>query len=418
MSQQITHKELSAYVDELGSGFLSGFRFPGQLEREFRKYYSKLGVFRARLMPCFVLLMSVITAFMFLSGKLMWDPLSIVYNFALLVPLILATLYFSTLPDRYSLYQKLLATTGLTSGLFVESMFFGPSMEGMPSYFSMEVTWILATWLVLGLRFIPATAVAMILSVTHAAGIIFLDYPIQVVGYQIGMLALVNGIGSMCCYQLEITTRRSFLESRELAELTKELKALAEIDSLTGLNNRRTYDAYIDRLWRQAKRDQTPLTFILIDIDHFKDYNDHYGHQAGDDALAAVANVIGSQANRPFDFAARYGGEEFVLVLHNSDDYFDSNKEEEFANACAESVRRNVVKMQIPHELSTCHRYVTVSIGVAFIMPETNRSLSGSLQMADEALYQAKDEGRNRVVVKADVPAFRTGNFREARKRA
>jgi diguanylate cyclase (GGDEF)-like protein len=230
------------------------------------------------------------------------------------------------------------------------------------------------------------------------------------------MLCLVSGIGATCCYQFECTTRRAFVESLELEELTRELKALAELDGLTGLNNRRTYDAYIDRLWRQSRREQTVLTIMLVDIDYFKAYNDRYGHQSGDMALKAVADAIAAHAKRPLDFAARYGGEEFVLALHGS--YVDhmSSADNEFARMYAEVLRETILAMQISHDDSTVGEYLTVSIGVAVILPGAQRSLAGAVQMADEALYQAKEEGRNRVVVATTGNSqFRTGRFRASR---
>jgi diguanylate cyclase (GGDEF)-like protein len=215
------------------------------------------------------------------------------------------------------------------------------------------------------------------------------------------------------CYQLESTVRRSFIESRELVELAREL---TELDGLTGLNNRRTYDIYIDRIWRQSRREQAVLTIMFVDIDHFKAYNDRYGHQSGDDTLKAVADVIAAHAKRPLDFVARYGGEEFVLALYGSPADPNLYPENEAARMHAETLREGIAALQIPHDDSTTGEYLTVSIGVAVILPGARRSLAGAVQMADEALYQAKEEGRNRVVViQTGDSKFRTGRFR-ARK--
>ncbi|HJP05343.1 MAG: diguanylate cyclase [Gammaproteobacteria bacterium] len=217
----------------------------------------------------------------------------------------------------------------------------------------------------------------------------------------------------MSCYQLESTVRRSFIESRELVELAREL---TELDGLTGLNNRRTYDIYIDRIWRQSRREQAVLTIMFVDIDHFKAYNDRYGHQSGDDTLKAVADVIAAHAKRPLDFVARYGGEEFVLALYGSPADPNLYPENEAARMHAETLREGIAALQIPHDDSTTGEYLTVSIGVAVILPGARRSLAGAVQMADEALYQAKEEGRNRVVViQTGDSKFRTGRFR-ARK--
>ena len=185
------------------------------------------------------------------------------------------------------------------------------------------------------------------------------------------------------------------------------MSQLAERDGLTGLYNRRSYDQYVERIWRQSRREDVQLTLILIDIDHFKTYNDHYGHQAGDDALKEVANVISLSAQRPLDFSARYGGEEFALILYGPDD--------EYGRELPEQLRESVRDLKILHADSVTDQYLTVSIGVALVMPGSVRSLIGAIQMADEALYQAKEEGRNRVIVKESDSHIQTGRFRSSK---
>lgn len=144
---------------------------------------------------------------------------------------------------------------------------------------------------------------------------------------------------------------------------------------------------------------------MLIDIDHFKAFNDYYGHQAGDDALKAVANVIGMCAQRPLDFAARFGGEEFALIL-----YAPAG---EYGRELPEQLRMSVRSLKIVHEKSPTDQYLTVSIGVALVTPGTKRSLAGCIQLADEALYLAKERGRNQVRVKESTNAqIQTGRFR------
>ncbi|MGI9309362.1 MAG: GGDEF domain-containing protein [Gammaproteobacteria bacterium] len=356
-------------------------------------------------------MMTLIGLVLRLSGDRPWVFMTI-WDLGFFLPLLVATIYTSTLPDKYWLYQKLLALSGLFSGLVIASLFFRPTLEGMPSYFTIEVVWIVAVWIILGLRFFPAAAVALIISAAHVFGILTLGYETKVIGYQVVMLFLVNGIGATCCYQLEYTTRRSFAESLEL-------EALAELDGLTGLNNRRSYDAYLERVWRQSQREQTTLTIMICDIDYFKTYNDRYGHQSGDDAIRAVADVIAAHAKRPLDFAARYGGEEFVLVLHGSFNDPKASTQNDGEGAYAEKLREAIVDLQIPHSDSVNGEYLTASIGVAVIMPGSERSLIGAVQMADEALYQAKEQGRNRVVVaKSTDLEFRTGQFRTRKSAA
>ena len=212
------------------------------------------------------------------------------------------------------------------------------------------------------------------------------------------MLAFVNFFGALACYQLEFAVRTSFLESKVLGQL-------AERDGLTGLYNRRSYDKYIQRIWRQSRREQAQLTVMLIDIDHFKAFNDHYGHQAGDDALKRVASVIAAGVQRPLDIAARYGGEEFALVLYGP--------ATEYVTDLPETLREDVMQLETSHEGATHTKLLTVSIGVAVVSPDAERSQAGAIQMADEALYQAKEDGRNRVVIKlSGTTVIETGRFR------
>ena len=198
--------------------------------------------------------------------------------------------------------------------------------------------------------------------------------------------------------RVERLLRTNFIE-------TQLLNNIAERDGLSGLYNRRMFDTLASRLWQQAQRDQEPLQVILVDIDHFKLFNDHYGHQAGDHCIREVATIIARAAKRPLDFCARYGGEEFALVL-----YAPSGTD---AAALAEQIRRETLALGIPHSHSAAAEVVTVSVGSAIAAPGTKRSLAGLIQAADEALYRAKQSGRNRVLhVDAGNSDTPTGAFK------
>jgi len=167
-----------------------------------------------------------------------------------------------------------------------------------------------------------------------------------------------------------------------------ELVLLARTDGLTGLNNRRTFGEVLDREWRRARRSRSVFSLLFVDVDRFKAYNDTYGHQAGDDALAAVARCIGENIRRPADTAARYGGEEFVVLLPDTPPAG--------AAQIAERIRAAIDELALEHAGSEYGR-VTASIGLASWTPEQDNEPDAVIKAADEALYYAKTIGRNRV---------------------
>jgi diguanylate cyclase (GGDEF)-like protein/PAS domain S-box-containing protein len=170
---------------------------------------------------------------------------------------------------------------------------------------------------------------------------------------------------------------------------TELLRTQAYIDGLTGVANRRRFDEALKSEWRRCRREKTPLALLMIDIDHFKHFNDHYGHQAGDDALIAVAASLRLGMGRSHDLVARYGGEEFVCLLPESD--------LEGAVAKAEALRTAIERLEIDHEVSPVAPNVTISVGVAAQIPSVDSDPAQLLAAADAALYAAKQGGRNRV---------------------
>jgi len=175
-----------------------------------------------------------------------------------------------------------------------------------------------------------------------------------------------------------------------LEAANRQLEALASTDGLTGVANRRHFDNVAAAEWARAQRSRQPLALILLDVDHFKRYNDCHGHQAGDDVLRAVALVLDAAARRAGDLAARYGGEEFVVVAPNTDTAAAAN--------LAEGLRSGVQRLALAHGAAPAG-VVTISVGVAVFMPGSADSLQQLLAQADQALYRAKQLGRNRVEV-------------------
>jgi diguanylate cyclase (GGDEF)-like protein/PAS domain S-box-containing protein len=168
------------------------------------------------------------------------------------------------------------------------------------------------------------------------------------------------------------------------------LQTLADKDGLTGLANRRCFDQALQAEWLRAQRAGKPLSLLFADVDHFKPFNDRHGHQNGDECLRAVATIVGAEAVRPTDVAARYGGEEFAIILPATDRYGGC--------AVAERIRKGVMELRLPHGAPGAGAHVTMSVGVATLLPGNDAGPDWLLGQADQALYAAKNLGRNRVV--------------------
>jgi diguanylate cyclase (GGDEF)-like protein len=197
-------------------------------------------------------------------------------------------------------------------------------------------------------------------------------------------------------------SRTAFVETRVNADL-------AQHDALTGMKNRRVFDEHLVSLWPKAIEDRRAIAVLLVDVDHFKSYNDHYGHQAGDQTLRRVAQAIQTFACRPLDVLARYGGEEFAAVIYDVD--------EQRAMQVAERMRCAVEELNISHQGSRTFGRVTISVGVAAVKPTRDRNVQGVLQLADQALYEAKASGRNRIKTMSEVEhrMLETGVFSQTR---
>lgn len=191
---------------------------------------------------------------------------------------------------------------------------------------------------------------------------------------------------SYATLEMEVAKRTS-----ELEDANSQLASLSATDSLTGLANRRNFDEVWEAEWQRAVRQGQRLAIAMIDVDFFKLYNDHYGHQAGDECLKLVAHVLTTSVQRSGELVARYGGEEFVAILPGLD--------ETEAYETAQRIRAAVESQNICHSWGTAAGVVTVSIGVASRVPRMGDNPSSLLQEADKALYRAKHEGRNRILM-------------------
>jgi diguanylate cyclase (GGDEF)-like protein/PAS domain S-box-containing protein len=192
----------------------------------------------------------------------------------------------------------------------------------------------------------------------------------------------INGVISN---YIDITDRKRIEMALQAAN--EKLGRLATLDGLTQIPNRRRFDEYLAQEWQRLVREQQPLSLILFDVDYFKPYNDHFGHQQGDEALIALAQAASNAVKRAADLIARYGGEEFGVILPNT--------RRTGAEMVAQAIQQEIAALKLPHPLSEVNDYLTISMGIASVVPTLDQSLEDLIAAADAALYQAKRRGRN-----------------------
>jgi diguanylate cyclase (GGDEF)-like protein len=249
-----------------------------------------------------------------------------------------------------------------------------------------------------GLRFHPALFAGVLTVASFIASAVFFELSLPVALRSCAFLLMAVTACAIAARHLEKGSRVGFLEGHLVAEL-------AQHDALTGTKNRRVFDEHLARLWQQAIEDGRAIAIVLLDVDHFKAYNDRYGHQAGDQTLRRIAQAVQTFVRRPLDVLARYGGEEFAAILYD----VEGNQ----AKDIADRIRRAVAELAIEHRGSRTSACVTISVGVAVIEPTIERNPRGALQLADQALYEAKVRGRNRVELmdEAEYRMLVTGVF-------
>jgi diguanylate cyclase (GGDEF)-like protein len=187
---------------------------------------------------------------------------------------------------------------------------------------------------------------------------------------------------------------------RQLEQRNRDLERLSALDTLTQIANRRRFDAVLRQEWRRAVRDEAPVSLLFCDIDYFKRFNDTYGHQAGDECLVRVAQAMEETLNRPADLVARYGGEEFIALLVDTDP--------EGARMLAERMRARIEELQIENRTSSVGTFLTVSLGVATVIPNATLRPEDLVDLADRALYASKASGRNKISTADQLPAVKT----------
>ena len=400
LPEQLGHESFpdSAYAKELRRGFRD-LRFAPDLERLFQSFHLKRARTRVRFFQLALGLLAIAAAVQLtVLGAVPLREVALGW-LGLVIPACLAL----ALVSWGGLYQRLyLPAARILLPVIATVAAFGVAdrrIGGQPEPFYFLTTFSIAIFFLGGQLFREALLVNTFMIGALALALVHAGWPAAAAVFYTTELVITSTVGAFVYQGVERQLRRSFLERGLLGEMVAR-------DGLTGLKNRGAFDDHYARLWQQAIRDRRALALLLIDVDHFKAYNDRYGHQAGDEALRRVARVVQGFARRPLDIAARYGGEEFLLALYDLG--------AEHVRELAEQVRATVQGLGIRHDDSPAG-VVTASIGVAIVSPRVGRSSDGAVQLADEALYTAKRGGRNGIrVVDCYGVNYSTGAFRRS----
>lgn len=353
------------------------------LEADFRRYH--LAEFLPRMRKSLPVALALFLAFAMLDA-LSLPPLVrdgvLGLRLGGIVPVLALTwvaLYVRSLREWL---QWLVSASALASGLGIVGIIwvarvhaFGLPYEGiiLATFFSYFLT---------GLRFVAASLCGWLVFLAYVAMELHVGLNGDTLLYNAFFLATANLIGCFGNHFLEQAVRQNFCSMVQLHKL-------AERDFVTGLLNRRAFSTRATGIWREALRDGRSIGIAMVDVDHFKHYNDHYGHAAGDVALQSVAHVIAEHARRPLDACARYGGEEFVVLWYDVD--------ADHALALAQRMCQAVQALGLPHVASPTAGVVSISVGLVCTAVHNAAQWDAALRAADQALYQAKQQGRNRV---------------------
>ncbi|HEX5356748.1 MAG TPA: diguanylate cyclase [Aquabacterium sp.] len=410
------HDPLMARINQLLDKGFPWMRFPGALEQQFL-----LDVAEARRRH-FVI--SSVIALLIYNGFLVADYLMArdVFWLAVEIRILfftpLALLFIYLIQTRNGAFIHSLPTASLevivvSGGLIAAgslAFILSETRTAYAAYYHVGFTVVVLYGnVVQRLRFWYAVVFSTALLGIHLAGIILLgDFPQRLLWPIFSMVLSAVVFSLTANYLMERDERKRYLLTlrergvvRELTRAHERLQELSRVDALTGLHNRRHFQEYLQQVWERAQYDGSSVSILMVDVDHFKKYNDRYGHPAGDECLSQIARVLQTTLRRPEDLIARYGGEEFIAVLPQT--------ETAYAVAVAERVRVAVEALQMRHESSSASHFVTVSIGVVSCKADFLLKSAALVSAADQALYQAKHEGRNRICV-IDTKAVASAN--------
>ena len=374
----------SVYLRQQRAGF-AWLRFAPPLEAAFSRYHAQTNLRRMR--------GAVLVSWVVWSLFAWLDFISMPTDFRLssllirlsILPLLLSAWWATYRPGLHEYLQGLVSICALASGLAVVGVIWLSRTHQFALPYEGIILVTIFFYFVIGLRCRSASCCGWLTFCAYLAVELHSGVDTQVLLYNGLFLGAANLIGSFGSYFFEYSERETFIAQGLLEDI-------AERDFLTGLLNRRAFSQQAARSWRHAVRAQQPIAVLMLDVDFFKHYNDHYGHAAGDLALQALARALGPHAQRPLDVLARYGGEEFIGL------WLDVT--EQAILALAERIRADVQALALTHEYSSVAGEVTISIGIAYVPAPQPGALEEAQRLADDALYQAKAQGRNRVILR------------------
>lgn len=379
----LLERQNSAYAEQVRAGF-TRLRFRPAIESEFNEYFLGIHVNRVR----FVLPLAAILTLLFILSDHLRLPAEVVSKtyvsrIAQLSGLLLVLVILRL--DRRDLLQQAVSVAILIYGFSIPIILGSINTADFQSPIHAHSVLIVFCYFMAGLRFRHAVLLAIAITLPYPLSQLFFEQSLPNLELNTFFLLIFNALGISGAWFVEYTSRENFLNRQLLIEL-------AHHDSLTALPNRRTLFADLERLTRQARRERVPFAFAMIDVDHFKAYNDRFGHIAGDVCLQKLAVVLANAAQRPLDTAGRYGGEEFALI------WYDTSPQQ--AAELAENLRRDVLALKIKQAERAQGDVIAVSVGVCLCPPSIEYTEEQIVAIADAALYEAKDTGRNRVVIR------------------
>ncbi|MCL6417628.1 GGDEF domain-containing protein [Aestuariirhabdus sp. Z084] len=373
------------------------YRFPDNLEKFFLAAVRKdaISFFRANghmVLVIFVFLVALEATLLNSTSQDIhyWVISASAIGIAIITALICARI--SALDKYYFGYISLVAFAGLINVINFP-MFVTEHEVVLTGYFSIFYT-VMAVYTFSGLHFSTALLINLAAAATIPVVQLFAPYPADYFMLSHSFIG-INAMGLILNMLSERQRRRNYLqhqiiriEKNRADSLARMMEALSRQDKLTGIANRGHFDRVLEQEWSRCNRSSSALSLLFIDVDHFKKYNDHYGHQAGDETLTSIAQLVDEQAKRPGDLAARYGGEEFVIIFPQTSD--------DTADLLAERLIETVYDANLSRgDVGGVDR-ITVSIGIATVTPTQKITLKDLIKCADLALYKAKFNGRNR----------------------